>query len=175
MSQRELEESGLVLSPIPMGDRLYLPTAGIFTQVDPIEGGTPNNYVYPPDPVNKFDLDGNWSWPRFRVYTMSNKRTRDMGMRCLNSFTCSLLTSFIPGGFLTKVKWGERIKNGNNLIRIGRAYPGAAFRVSIGAAPKYYETMPTWKKILFPVHIHIERNKAGIDFNWVKKAYYRSW
>ncbi len=37
---------------------MYLPTLGRFLQVDPVEGGTPNNYVYPADPVNDFDLNG---------------------------------------------------------------------------------------------------------------------
>jgi hypothetical protein len=41
-----------------MGVRVYIPAIGRFLQVDPVEGGTENNYVYPTDPVNGSDLTG---------------------------------------------------------------------------------------------------------------------
>ena len=42
-----------------MGVRLYDPTSGRFTSVDPIEGGSSNDYDYVDgDPVNALDLDG---------------------------------------------------------------------------------------------------------------------
>jgi uncharacterized protein RhaS with RHS repeats len=42
-----------------MGVRLYTPTLGRFLTVDPIEGGSANNYEYArSNPINLLDLDG---------------------------------------------------------------------------------------------------------------------
>ena len=59
--QRTLDHPGGLNPVIEMGTRVYQPDTGRFQQTDPIEDGTTTNpYSYVPDPINQYDLDGQW-------------------------------------------------------------------------------------------------------------------
>ncbi len=126
----KMTETDFTLKPQQMGARVYIASLGRFLQTDPVEGGTENNYVYPPDPVNDFDLDGNFGWgDTLKLVT-----------------NVASVASFIPGpigvaasavavaGYAAQGNYAEAAVAATGLI--GLRVAGAAVKASIMAASK---------------------------------------
>jgi RHS repeat-associated protein len=155
--------SGGVSQFIQMGARLYIPTIGRFAQVDPVYGGTNNNYVYVNDPVNETDLSGACIGVR-------------LFLQCAQRAQPFLNKGIQWGGkgarVISKSRVGTYFRNGNNYLRIGNG------RISVGPAPAHYRAQNLALKMITPLHVHADPTKVWVDFNWIDKGvplYRSSW
>jgi len=104
---------------IQMGARMYNPATGRFLTTDPVPGGTPNPYTYPPDPVNMFDLEGTASWASFKK-----------SMRSVSSVMRSAQADFRAGA---RIAGSVRINLSNRMIRVANIRMGVNARQPLGA------------------------------------------
>lgn len=165
------------LAIVQMGARLYLPTVGRFLQVDPVEGGAPNNYVYPPNPVNGEDLTGTMCMPKGQnpldfFSCRHNKEFEQTARTVVNSsiainvgitagFAVAAAPVFVPQAiaplmvralptFAAAASSVTHTIQKNNVVRINLN------RIAVGPAPQYYNDGRIGSRI--PIHIHIEFN-----------------
>jgi RHS repeat-associated protein len=84
-------EQLFTVSIIQMGARVYIPGLGRFAQVDPIEGGTPNSYVYAGDPINDSDYSGMSIWNNICKWVKSKVKQVSAAKKVVTPYISYLL------------------------------------------------------------------------------------
>ncbi|WP_292710650.1 PA14 domain-containing protein [Microbacterium sp. 67-17] len=77
---KQVETLGSVIIA-EMGARLYVPALGRFLQVDPIEGGVDNDYVWPTDPIGKNHLTGKLTADSAEAWIKAGHKITSIGIR----------------------------------------------------------------------------------------------
>lgn len=103
--QRPLEHQTGLIPVIQMGARQYAPALGRFLEVDPVEGGSCNDYDYTNgDPINLNDLNGEWpscGWCKRALKTVSRIARNPVFQAGVTMAACStgIACGLAIGGF----------------------------------------------------------------------------
>jgi RHS repeat-associated protein len=74
---------------VQMGARVYIASLGRFLQVDPVEGGAQNHYVYTNDPVNSSDYSGTLVWFAIIPIALAVIEVIDWGLTAKDGYDCA--------------------------------------------------------------------------------------
>jgi RHS repeat-associated protein len=175
--QRATEQQAGFMNMVEMGARLYSPLLGRFLGIDPVEGGTENDYVYVNDPRNDYDLTGTRSWWRRAWDKVKNSRTlrkawkhRGAILGFVSAGVCAATAGVgcvVASAVVFANSAGTRIYNRHKSCRTRRCGAKEWGRTIAGVA---LDALPSYGKYIPKVGRHIDNIMGG---DWVKKRIIR--
>ena len=135
--QRPLEHTTGLNPVIEMGARPYNPVLGRFTRVDPVDGGSCNDYDYTcADPIGSVDLTGLWCGPKClaKKVAAATKRAADAAAQKLRGAASALGSVKVSVGVCPLVGCADlSFQNGrigaNASVGVAYAMPSASISV----------------------------------------------
>lgn len=113
-----------------MGARLYNPATGLFLSRDPVRGGNDNSYIYPADPINKYDLTGEWwtwgqvkkTWKKHGRKAVVWSSAAGAAYACGVSIACAIAVGAVAGAAKYRASTKKPTRGGT----VKAAFKGAA-------------------------------------------------
>lgn len=166
-AQRPTESVGSTVL-VEMGARLYVPTLGRFLQVDPVEGGVDNDYMWPTDPVGLNDVSGRQTAAEWAKGVTDSPLFQAATFACgfipfgITSLVCggvSLALYTIQGdragmagaivGMVAGAAVGQALKLGVRAVAKASVVPisGVSTRTSVAASRSTYMDRTNWPRV----------------------------
>lgn len=115
---------------VQMGARVYNPMTGRFLSRDPVPGGNDNTYTYPVDPINMFDLNGQWG---FHMPKWIKRAVRSVGRGVASAGRFAWNNCSFAPGFV-----GSACSVAHIGVSLARGDRRGAFREAVGMAGGFF-------------------------------------